>query len=217
MKKLIALLLVCLMILSLAACNKSTPKTPAATDTEQSAAPADAADSSDVASQDNSGGLITIDEDPETTPATSEPDAAEENVSEEDDNHTTCNSIEEVNQRTGGKIARPTNVELPFEQFEVVTSGEAEIGQYVFEAGGVPCGVRFCSDFNLCISDMLNEDGTLLFEGSHEEETVTYNGSTAAHWETVDGQYILVVASEDETFFNSLYEEIRAASVPGDV
>ncbi len=213
MKKIIALLLAALMIVSMAACSTKPNETTAAPDADQSAAPADNAD---AAPEQSSGGLITIDEDPveQTTPDAAE---ADEEAMPEDENHTTCSSVEEINQRTGGRIARPTNVELPFEQFEVVIDGENTIGQYVFEAGGVPCGIRFCDDFNACISEMQNEDGTMLFDGSHEDEVVAENGCIAAHWETVDGQYILVAASEDEDFFNSLYEEFKAASIPGDV
>lgn len=219
MKKLIALLLACLMILSMAACSKTPSDPPAADNADQNAAPAAdaAADNSDAVPEDNSNGLITIDEDPVPE---AEPDTAEDSdeyAVEEDGGHTGYSSVDEINELTGGRIARPSNVELPFEEFEIVKVGDTDVAQYVFEAGGVPCGIRFCADFNLCISEMEAEDGSMLFDGSHEEEVITYNGSTAAHWETVDGQYVLVIASEDEEFFNSVYEDVRASSVPGDV
>ncbi len=211
MKKIIAILLICLMLFSLAACGKTTPNSPAAED------------AANKAPEEASNGPITIDE----TPAEeTQPDAAEDvqNVGDADQNtdentdaqYTTYETIDEINQRTGARIARPTNVEIPYEQFETVMLDDVEIAQYAFEAGGVQCGVRFCPDFNLCISEIPTEDGSMLFDGSHTEETVTINGCMAAHWETVDGQYVLVVASEDAEFFNSLYEEIKAGTIPAD-
>ena len=201
MKRIIALLLAVCLLLALGACGqKETKKDPIQDSAEaasqaaaaaQNAAPDQSAQADGQAAQsgDNTENGDAADQTP-TQPAESTVDFAE------------------INNTIGARLAAPTVVAPENETLQVLEENGAQIAQYTFLVGSIPCGIRFSPDFNADISGVTNDAGATPFSGT-DEEVVNIPGAILGRWVTVDGQYVLIVADENPEYFNELFEDYK--------
>jgi len=193
MKKTIAFLLACLMLLSMAACGEKseTPSTPAD-------------DTSDIAAAQDT----TSPDGEEAQESTAEQNAPETD-SENSNLSIDYTSLDELNAALGSKLCHPQNASIGEEAYQLVNENGVDIAQYYFVADDIPCGLRFSSDLKTDISGATTEDGKSLFDGVEGEATTEYEGCKVARFFTADGQYVLVVATTDETIFQTTLEDIK--------
>ena len=118
----------------------------------------------------------------------------------------------EINNSIGARLSAPTVVTPEDETLQVLEENGAQIAQYTFIVGGIPCGVRFSPDFNADISGVTDELGASPFTGT-DEDVVNIPGAILGRWVTVDGQYVLIVADENPENFNALFEDYKALTV----
>ena len=201
MKRIIALLLAVCLLLALGACGKKeTKKDPIQDSAEaasqaaaaaQNAAPDQSAQADGQAAQsgDNTENGDAADQTP-TQPAESTVDFAE------------------INNTIGARLAAPTVVAPENETLQVLEENGAQIAQYTFLVGSIPCGIRFSPDFNADINGVTNHAGATPFSGT-DEEVVNIPGAILGRWVTVDGQYVLIVADENPEYFNELFEDYK--------
>ena len=201
MKRIIALLLAVCLLLALGACGKKeTKKDPIQDSAEaasqaaaaaQNAAPDQSAQADGQAAQsgDNTENGDAADQTP-TQPAESTVDFAE------------------IHNTVGARLAAPTVVAPENETLQVLEENGAQIAQYTFLVGSIPCGIRFSPDFNADISGVTNDAGATPFSGT-DEEVVNIPGAILGRWVTVDGQYVLIVADENPEYFNELFEDYK--------
>ena len=204
MKRIIALLLAVCLLLALGACGKKeTKKDPIQDSAEaasqaaaaaQNAAPDQSAQADGQAAQsgDNTENGDAADQTP-TQPAESTVDFAE------------------INNTIGARLAAPTVVAPENETLQVLEENGAQIAQYTFLVGSIPCGIRFSPDFNADISGVTNDAGATPFSGT-DEEVVNISGAILGRWVTVDGQYVLIVADENPEYFNELFEDYKTST-----
>lgn len=194
MKRTIAFLLACLMVFSLVACGKKNAegKTGKSKETETQ-------ESSSVSGK-------TAGEEAEESGI-----SYGEEVQPDEDGviRIPYSSLDELNNELGGKVKQPVSVTVENESMYLVNENGVEIEQYFFTISDIPCGIRFSPDFKSDISGAKKEDGTGLLAGVHGDYTTEFDGCEVAHWETVDGQYVLVVASNEMQLFEPLLEEMK--------
>ena len=201
MKRIIALLLAVCLLLALGACGKKeTKKDPIQDSAEaasqaaaaaQNAAPDQSAQADGQAAQ--SGGNTENGDAADQTPT----QPAESTV-----------DFAEINNTIGARLAAPTVVAPENETLQVLEENGAQIAQYTFLVGSIPCGIRFSPDFNADISGVTNDAGATPFSGT-DEEVVNIPGAILGRWVTVDGQYVLIVADENPEYFNELFEDYK--------
>lgn len=209
MKRMIALLLAVLMVLSLAACGNKAKKAESANE-----APADAA----VAEQAAEEPGMTAGEEAAANAAAAEAEAGTEAEAgaPADNGYVNYTSIDELNNALGSKIGRFSDDSVSDESFQTVNENGVDIAQYVCLANGIPFGVRFSPDFEASISGATKEDGTDLLEGVEDETVVEYENCLVTRFVTVDGQYVVIAGTTDESIFNNALSQIRATSVGED-
>lgn len=126
---------------------------------------------------------------------------------------TEYDSLEEVNEITGGKLTHPGVMGVVDKLYQTVDCGEYTIGEYRFEVNGVEYTMRFSSNYDEDISGIYDGEGTA-FEGSLPEadEIVFKSGSEyrAACWKDINGQYVLSIgdANVAEDIFKGIAEEL---------
>lgn len=214
MKRLIALLLAVLMLFSLMACGKKNQQAPA----DDSAAPADEAPAETPAASSGSG--KTAGEEAAEAAAAAGTDSSSEPQVVTDENGvsmTVFSSLDELNNVLGGKVKKPVSVDVADEAMWLVNDNGVDIEQYMFSISGITCGVRFSPDFKADIGGMKDENGVSIFEGQEEECTLEYGDSEVGRWVTVDGQYILVVKSNELQLFDPLLQELKILSSGDDL
>ena len=202
MKRMIALILAIAVLLAMTACGKKEPKTDALEESAQAAAQSaeaaaqNAAKDQSAQAAQNEGSEAARTEDGEAagqTPA----EPAESTV-----------DFTEINNTLGARLDAPTVVAPENETLQIVEENGAQIAQYTFLVGSVPCGVRFSPDFTADISGVTDETGASPFTGDGEE-VVNIPGAILGRWVTVDGQYVLIVADENPENFNALLEDYK--------
>ena len=198
MKRIIALLLAVALLFALSACSKKENKTDPLQESAQAATQAaEAAQSTDPDQSAQTDEQAAQTEDgADASQATTEP--AESSV-----------NFDEVNNTLGARLSAPTVVTPESEDLQLVEENGAQIAQYTFLVGSIPCGVRFSPDFTADISGVTDEAGASPFTGS-DEEVVNISGAIMGRWVTVDGQYVLIVADENPEYFNELFEDYKA-------
>ena len=198
MKRIIALLLAVCLLFALSACGKKENKTDpiqesAETASQAAAAAQNTAPDQGGQSEDNSAAQAENDAAASQNPA----EPAESSV-----------DFAEINNTLGARLAAPTVVTPENETLQIVEENGAQIAQYTFLVGSIPCGVRFSPDFTADISGVTDETGAGPFKGDGEE-VVNIAGAILGRWVTVDGQYVLIVADENPENFNALLEDYK--------
>ena len=183
MKRLIAFLLACLMLVTMAACKKNDVDEPQPQDAEQLTAGEQAQQSAEP-EEDDSDKLAVMGKE--------------------------YTSLDEINSAIGGRLCRPTSYSIGIENIQLINENGVDIAQYYFVADDIPCGVRFSPDFKADISGAVKEDGTTLFADEEGEVTaMEHDGALVSRFITVDGQYVLVVGTTDRGFHDAMMNEIR--------
>lgn len=129
----------------------------------------------------------------------------------------TYESLEQLNEKFGCKLARPGVMGVSDEAYTALETENEIIAQYNFSLGGYDYTLRYSPEFEKDISGLYIGKGTA-FEGVSGEATVSSDEFKAARWMTVDGQYVLSVADKgkmDSAAFESAAEEIRSLTIPG--
>ncbi len=217
MKKVLAFILICALLCTLAACgNKKAPEAKASANNSSSSTASntenqvEASDANAAAVEEGteaqgvsvSSGITVDGENGDTDTSDDGEDAAPSQ-------YKTCQSLDELNAYTGANFARPVSFEVTEETYEAVLSGETVVGQYVFLISEFPSGIRFSPDTTVDISEVYRADGTSAFEGVEGESVCNVDGTMVGRWFTSAGQYVLVFTNDDEDFFDSLFEEMK--------
>lgn len=189
MKKLIAITLVLMMLLSLSAC---APKN----NEENEPQPED-----------------IIDADGEDTNAPEEDGTGD--IANMINPYTYYDTLDEINEITGGRLGRAPVMGVSEENYSIIDTTDGKIAQYAFEINGIKYTYRFTPDFANDVSGVY-ENGNTIFADT-DENYVEFTGGKAARRLTVDGQYVLVAMDEgmyDLEQFKSIADEIFTGTVP---
>lgn len=207
MKRTIAFLLALVMLLSLMACGKKSEEAKTAEE------PTEAAEASETAEAPETSGMTAGEEAAANESAAAGEDTDDGTIVENGIARTPCSSLDEINNALGGKLCKPVTVDSVDVSMELdKDENGVEFGTYIFSISDIYCGVRFSPDFNADLSGVVKEDGTSLFEGMEGDFTMEYEGTELAHWVTVDGQYVLLVNSNEKQLFEPLLEELKVLS-----
>lgn len=182
MKRTIVFLLSALLALNLAACGKSQNADEPAPVSDPAAS-----DSADVVVAEAGGTVAT--------------QRADSDVAGYED-------LDELNEASGAHMARPISVSAEGEVFETLEENGVKIAQYVFLTDGIPCGLRYCADPSADISGVQTGDGLPAFDGANGD-VIAVDGNSYGRWNTSDGQYVLVVGSDNNELFTLLFEEMQ--------
>lgn len=202
MKRILALLLAVCLLLALSACGKKENKTDPLQESAQAATQAAAEAAQNAASEQSQQAAQSGD----NAAAQTEDSAAAQTPAEPAESSV---DFSEVNETLGARLSAPTVVTPENETLQTVEENGAQIAQYTFLVGSIPCGIRFSPDFTADISGVTDELGASPFTGSGDE-VVNISGAILGHWVTVDGQYVLIVADENPEYFNELFEDYKA-------
>lgn len=207
MKKVFAILVAALMLVSLIACNAKNPEIESAIDDIESKVE-DVIDSvaEDVAPEVEDA-IDSVAEDVESE--------AEDVIAGLANPITEYASIDEINELTGGKLIHPPVMGITDERYSVI-DGDTKIGQYNFTANGVDYACRFCSDIANDVCGIY-EDGKTLFEGLTEDAVAEFEGGKAARFFAPEGQYVVVAADNGALTaeqFEGIVNEIKTLVLP---
>ena len=202
MKRIIALLLAVCLLLALGACGKRETKKDPIQESAEAASQAAAAAQNTAPDQAGEQAAQS-----ESDPAAQTGDAAAADQTPAEPAESSVD-FAEINNTVGARLAAPTVVAPENETLQVLEENGAQIAQYTFLVGSIPCGIRFSPDFNADISGVTNDAGATPFSGT-DEEVVNIPGAILGRWVTVDGQYVLIVADENPEYFNELFEDYK--------
>ena len=127
-------------------------------------------------------------------------------------------SLDEVNEKVGGKLCAPAAMGVENKYFAVMNDGE--MGEYRFSIGGYDYNFRFAPATTEDISGLWVEKGTAFSEENQKNiqkvddlELVYTDSAKLARWMNIDGQYVLNVADSgemEEATFLSIAQEMMA-------
>jgi len=129
---------------------------------------------------------------------------------------TDAESLDELNEKFGGRLAKPPVMGVSDEHFSYIDNDSSRIAQYNFSLGGYEYTFRFSDNMKDDISGINTGNGTL-FEGIVGEANLSTSEVKASRWFTVDGQYVLMVTDNNKmeaSQFSDIAEEITVLTVP---
>ncbi|MCR4962875.1 MAG: hypothetical protein K6B40_03210 [Firmicutes bacterium] len=129
-------------------------------------------------------------------------------------------SLAEINEITGGHLAKPAVMGVTDEAFLIIDANDYKIAEYNFAVNGTPYTMRFAKGTEEDISGVY-EGGGLLFDAGATDiiEVKEFEGGKAARCFNMDGQYILTVHDDgalDMETFRAIADELFGLAAAGD-
>lgn len=190
MKKLLALLLAAVMVMSLAACGSEEAAAPAEPTEAAEATEAPEAEATEAPADDVIGGQTV---NPITELA----------------------SLAELNEACKVAFVQPGVMGVTDEKFMTIDCGEYVIGEYDFTVNGLEYFFR-CASTTDDISGVYLADGSLFGNVDGEVDVVSAEGWKGSRWFTIDGQYTLAVNDNDtmdEETFAGIAAELKEGTL----
>jgi len=190
MKKILAIILACTMLLALCACGAA--KDESAEETTKTAE-----ETTDAAEE------TTTENEPQPISGVPNP------IVDYD-------SLEALNERYGIKLTHPGVMGVTDEYFSAIESSDYDIAQYGFTVNGMEYLLR-CASTSEDISGVYTGEGTA-FSGVEGDSYCYLADCKLARWFNIDGQYCLCVSDGgqmDEETFVSIAEEMMDLTKPG--
>lgn len=194
-KKLIALLLAAVLVVSLAACSKSEQ-----TDAQPTGSASEEQNTADV----------------------QEKSAEKEEKEDEDGNSQIVNpiveydSLEAINAELGVNLCTAGVMGVTDESYAIINCGSYKIAQYKFCVNGYSYCFRAASTTE-DISGIYGAEDTIFADKTENtDETVILDDTKAARWFTIDGQYVLSIIDEgtmSEETFAGVVEEFKTGTM----
>lgn len=114
--------------------------------------------------------------------------------------------MSDLNEAVGCNFGYPATVVVSEGELTGGSNGKINFAQSFFTAEGVECGLRFCNDTELDLTEMVDNNGEVPFTDGND---YAVSGSFfLGRWVNPEGQYVLCVGQENKDLFDRLYADL---------